>query len=507
MKINKALPITVLIVFLFCSLGLAPAPAKEYAGNGFSFALPVAYRFINNDLNNSVLIYSSPYSMLKVFTEDLNNISPQTYVEYGNSQLYAGKAGFQVIVNDSRTVNGRPVRQICYHRPLIESLGHDDMNYYLETHLIDAKNNRVVTFWAKTTQAFYGITRQDLEKVAQSFAEEDSGMAAHLPLAPPTASPHIRYEGPGVTLDIPSGQLLWGRFYPGVPFYKDSYTNMLESETQLNHKFEFLMTYCRFPSAEPFPADAIRSAYADGRVLMLTLQPFTVALDWIAVPEFVAGKHDAQIKEWALGLKSIGEPIFVRPLNEMNGDWDPWCAWFFGKDTDLYIAAWRHIVDIFRENGADNVLFVWNPHDRSYPDFTWNNPHLYYPGDDYVDWVGLTGYNNGTSHAADVWREFDEIYRPLYDDYLRRYPDKPFMITEFASNEVGGDKAAWISKGMAALAEDRYPNIKIATWFDAQDNKWLYQLDSSPAAFEALKEGLPAAAFTKSAVQVSKNIN
>ena len=490
-----------MVLFLFCSLGVAPAPEKEYTGNGFSFVLNSTYRLAGSNLDGAVQVFSSPYSILKVFTEDLGGISAQTYVDYGNYQLYAGKAGFTVINNGSRMVYGCRIREICYHRPLIESVT-DDRNYYLEMHVTDEKNKRVVTFWAKTTRAFYGITKQDLTGAVQSFTGRDSHTIEYGRLAAPTAAPHIRYAGPRVTLDIPPGQLLWGRFYPGVPFYENSFANMLESETLLKHKFEFLMTYCRFPSPEPFPENAVRKVYQDGRVLMLTLQPFTSELDWIAVPEFIAGQHDEKIREWAVVLKNIGEPVFVRPLNEMNGDWDPWCAWFYGKDTDLYIMAWRHIVDIFREAGADNVLFVWNPHDRSYPSFTWNNPHMYYPGDDYVDWIGLTGYNNGTSHPADVWREFDEIYRPLYDDYLKRYPDKPFMITEFASNEVGGDKAAWIAKGMASLAQGNYPNIKIATWFDAQDNKWLYQLDSSPAAFEAFQEGLCAAGFIKPALSI-----
>lgn len=487
------------VLFLLCSLGLAAPETKKHTQAGFSFSLNSAYRPLNSDLNGQIVVFSSPYSLLKVFTQDLDNVSANTYIEYGNYQLYRGKAAFTVIDNQSLTINKKQVRIICYYRPQISCL-EDDRNYYLEMHVRGEK--KVFTFWAKTTQAFYAKTKTDLEEAVKSFAEVGNRQEKVLTPATSVESPHIHYEGLSITLDIPPDKLVWGRFYPGVPFYEESYANMLQSEKKLGHKFEFIMTYCRFPAANPFPEEAIRKVYADGRVLMLTLQPFTSELDWIAVPEFIAGLHDKKIEEWALGLKEIGEPVFVRPLNEMNGDWDPWCAWFFGKDTDLYILAWRHIVNIFKEVGADNVLFVWNPHDRSYPAFTWNNPHQYYPGDDYVDWIGLTGYNNGTSHPADVWREFEDIYRPLYNDYLKRYPHKPFMITEFSCNETGGDKAAWISAGLAALAEN-YPNIRIANWFDAQDNMWLYQLDSSPQAFEAFRKGLSQEMFIKSAVQIS----
>lgn len=488
---------------------LAPQPAStqdtlEFAGNGFSFRMPLSYRLTETNLENNVLVFSSAYSTLKVYTQALGTqLSFNTYVDYGNYQLQLGKAGFGVISSSNAYLNGNTIRKISYFRPAIENVA-ADRNYYTEAHVYLKAKNLAVTFWAKSEQGFYGSLNTDLEQILHSVTAGESRAPAFIPpAATPQDSPHISYTGKSTMLDIAPGELMWGRFYPGAPFYANSYAKMLESEEVLGHKFEFLMTYCSFPTDASFPAEGIRKAYQDGRVLMLTLQPFTKALDWIAVPEFIAGLHDAKIKEWALGLKELGEPVFVRPLNEMNGDWDPWCAWFFGKDTELYIQAWRHIVDIFRENGADNVYFVWNPHDRSYPDFTWNNPHLYYPGDDYVDWVGLTGYNNGTSHPADVWREFEEIYRPLYDEYLARYPNKPFMITEFSSNEVGGDKAQWIEAAFAALAED-YPQIKIANWFDAQDNAWLYQIDSSPEAMAAFKAGLAKDDFLRGAIQVKK---
>jgi beta-mannanase len=151
--------------------------------------------------------------------------------------------------------------------------------------------------------------------------------------------------------------------------------------------------------------------------------------------------------------------------------------------------AWKHVYRLFQAEGANNVLFVFNPHDRSFPNFKWNNYLLYYPGDQTVDWIGLTGYNNGTSHAADTWRGFNEIYAPLYREYMYYFGKKPFMITEFSSNEVGGDKAAWIRECFRSLAL-YYPNIKIAVWFNQVDGKWLYNLDSSPGSKAAFKEGL-----------------
>ncbi len=480
-----------------------PAEGIKYQGAGFSFYLPASYRQTERHNDEIVLTFENEHSTIKVYAQPTNHLlSAISYISYGNEQLKQGKAGF--IVEESKTgrVNWLVTNEISYSRPVLRKVT-NDRNHYREIHIVDPLHERVITFWGKTTAENKKQLAMELKAAAKSYSWNGEIAETAKPAANYTGSPHIKYQGRRVTLEIPPGEIVWGRFYPGYPSKPEAALAMEQSEKELEHKFEFIMDYKTFLVGNPFPAEAVQRAYEDGRVLMLTLQPFSKDLNWIAVPEIIEGKHDEEIRQWAEGIKELGEPIFVRPLNEMNGDWDPWCAWFYGKDTELYVKAWRHIVNIFRETEADNAYFVWNPHDRSYPNFLWNNAHLYYPGDDYVDWVGLTGYNNGTSYEGDVWREFAEIYDHLYADYMQRYGHKPFMITEFSCNEVGGNKAQWIDKGMALLAKN-YGNIKIATWFDNQDNLWLYQLDSSPEAWAAFKKGLKENSYYTGAVSVKK---
>src|SRR5262249_8172649 len=151
----------------------------------------------------------------------------------------------------------------------------------------------------------------------------------------------------------------------------------------------------------------------------------------------------------------------------MNGDWCRYSAYWNSQDPDLFVAAWRHVFHIFAEEGASNALWVWNPHDRSFPPFRYNHPALYYPGDDYVDVIGFTGYNNGTYFQNETWRSFDEIYAQVYAEYVAMFPDKPFMITEFACSSYGGDKPAWIRDALRQL--QRYPRIRIAVWWNWVD--------------------------------------
>lgn len=494
---------------------------QEYSGGQFTFYLPQAYQQVKTDTDEITLLFRNNHCTLKVFRQKLgDNLTAESYIEYGNVQLYKGTAGFEVLGTETRQVKAGSLRQITYKRPGLTAV-EKDLNYYTEVHLLPDNADYLITFWGKSDEAEHERFKEDLIKTAQGVlfntqaelttcakdvaSSEGSELTEEGQTIDSVAQGlQINYSGKRFQFEILPHKLVWGRYFPGVPFDDGCVETMLESEKELGHKFEILMTYVAFPGIVEFPAEAVSKVYQDGRILMLTLQPFSEGSTWIAVPEIINGQYDVQIKEWAVGLKNIGEPVFVSPLNEMNSDWDPWCAWFFGKDTDLYIKAWRHIVDLFREAQADNVLFVWSPHDSSYPDFQWNNAHLYYPGDEYVDWIGLTGYNNGTTHPGDEWREFDEIYKPLYADYEKRYPDKPFMITEFACNEKGGVKAKWIEKAMASIANNNYPNIKIAIWYDNQVNAWHYELDSSEEAFAAFQKGLGNIGFLKKAISISQ---
>jgi hypothetical protein len=96
----------------------------------------------------------------------------------------------------------------------------------------------------------------------------------------------------------------------------------------------------------------------------------------------------------------------------------------------------------------------------------WNHWSNYYPGNAYVDWVGMDGYNRGTAGAVSSWREFPRIFTRLYNDYAAT---KPVMVAETGSVEAGGDKAAWISNARAAI-ETQYLGIRAVTWFNGMDS-------------------------------------
>ena len=165
-------------------------------------------------------------------------------------------------------------------------------------------------------------------------------------------------------------------------------------------------------------------------------------------------------------VSDFDHPVLFRLGNEMNGDWCPYSSYNTSKDTVIFKEFYRYVHKIFDEAGADNVIWVWNPNGKSFPDFQWNNEVMYYPGDEYVDIIGLTAYNTGTYYAGENWTEFSTLYDPIYAEYSKLYK-QPMMITEFASSSVGGDKNQWVNDMFAHIGD--YDRIKVAVWWDGCD--------------------------------------
>lgn len=434
--------------------------------------------------------------VIDVFAQPLKGISADEYVLFSNKKILEQKYGVKLVAHNRNPVKGIKAQRLMWVRPQLTNRP-NDLNVYREINLI--YKQKVYTFTMKTDEANFAQYSPVFDQILQTFMQVKPFEKVE---QPPQASSNLNIElkGNKTLVNIPEDKLMFGIFHPLFHprlYQPKDLVGYQEYEKSLDYKFEMIMTYTEFDKG--FPAKMVKDTYADKRIMMLTWHPWQEAnIDSVLIPDIVDGKFDSYIADWARQVKDVGEPLFVRFANEMNGDWDPWCTWFFSKDRDLFVESWQRIHRIFREQGADNAIFVWNPHDRSFPDFKWNAPELYYPGDSYVDWIGLTCYNNGTSYPYETWRNFNDMYRPIYDEYMAKYPGKPFMITEFSSNEVGGNKPVWIKDALSSLVN--YPNIRIAVWYDQTDGKRLYRIDSTSASKEAFKEGLTNTYYLKDGI-------
>jgi Glycosyl hydrolase family 26 len=213
-----------------------------------------------------------------------------------------------------------------------------------------------------------------------------------------------------------------------------------------------------------------------------------------AQPEFqladiISGKFDPYIRKWAGEAKAWGHPFFLRFDWEMNGNWFPWSESVDGNQPGEYVTAWRHVYDIFTEVGATNAGWVWCPYVN--PNGNLQSPVTLYPGDAYVDWTCLDGYNRGTTASPTApYRSFDYLFGANYREITESVaPTKPMLLGEIATSEHGGSKAQWIEDMFAALPT-AYPKVRAMLWFDYYDQGNDWPLETSAAATAAFAAGI-----------------
>jgi hypothetical protein len=201
--------------------------------------------------------------------------------------------------------------------------------------------------------------------------------------------------------------------------------------------------------------------------------------------DVAAGNWDAYVRSWAQAAKNWGRPFFLRFNPEQNGTWTSWSAGVNGNTAADYVAAWRHVHDVFTSVGATNATWVWCPNIDPYHVFT--DLRSLYPGDAYVDWTCLDGYNFGMNPAKPgAWLTFDQLYDSTYHEIVDRIaPSKPMVIAEVASSEYGGSKAAWITDMLSTQLPRNYPRVKGVLWFEKFDGSFDWPIETSTAAKEA----------------------
>ncbi len=235
----------------------------------------------------------------------------------------------------------------------------------------------------------------------------------------------------------------------------------------------------------------LETVSAAGATTLVTWEPYDWDAGTVEQPRFqlrriIDGEFDVYLRRTAEALKDFGGPVMLRFAHEMNGDWYPWSEQVNDNRPGEYVAAWRHVHDLFARAGVDNVSWVWSPN----VEYAGSQPLAeVYPGGDYVDAVAVDGYNWGTAESWSTWQSPSEIFDPTFRAVRRLAPDKPLMIGETGSAEAGGDKALWISRLFTWLEAN--PDVRALVWFNLnKETDW--RIESSRSAAEAFAEGLDA---------------
>ncbi len=250
-----------------------------------------------------------------------------------------------------------------------------------------------------------------------------------------------------------------------------------------------------------FPTDAMQEIRDYGAIPFFSwstssssYDPSTLEDPEYQLADIASGRQDEAITRFATEAAAWGHPFFLRLNWEMNGNWFPWAEGVNGNAGGEYVAAWRHIHDIFSAVGATNVTWVWCPYV--------NIAHKFlplsglYPGDAYVNWTCLDGFNWARNAAnPQKWRSFNQIFATTYRQVTKRIaPRKPMLLAEMASGGPPRAKATWI-RNMFKQLPQRYQRIRGLIWFDKIDRGVPWPLDPWSPPSRAFARGIRSRAF------------
>lgn len=229
--------------------------------------------------------------------------------------------------------------------------------------------------------------------------------------------------------------------------------------------------------------------------------------------KIIDGKFDKKLRAYAQAAKAVPGPLIIEFGTEVNGDWFPWSGHCNGGATtggfgdpavadgpERFRAAYRHIIDLFRSQDVRNVTWMLHLNAYGASDEPWNSFKAYYPGDDYIDWIGVSVYGAQTPRELRDWNPtFREVMDYAYPRLAAISRTKPIAVLEFGVVEYKG-KATWIASALNDLSNGRYPRIKaISYWhsdWDNFDGTWSrMRIDSSPSALAAYRQSIADPAF------------
>ncbi len=180
------------------------------------------------------------------------------------------------------------------------------------------------------------------------------------------------------------------------------------------------------------------------------------------------GKCDTFLHNAGKNLSHVQEPFYLVFAWEMNNNQNQWSIPYTGSSPADFILAWRHIHDIFKEEGAVNIIWVFCP---NVPEDNLVAYKDIYPGDAYVDWIGLDGYNWGTTQSWSTWVDFAGVFTGSYNKLTAIAPNKPLMLAEVNTTDKGGNKGKWYIDMFTKQIPDNFPKIEAVIIFNEDKTK------------------------------------
>ncbi|HEY3250659.1 MAG TPA: glycosyl hydrolase, partial [Ignavibacteria bacterium] len=222
---------------------------------------------------------------------------------------------------------------------------------------------------------------------------------------------------------------------------------------------------------------------------------------------------DKELRQWARDLKKSGIPVLIDFAAEPNGDWFPWSGQYNGSGKlngygdpnypdgpEIYRDAYRHIINLFKDENVTTVTWVFHVNAIGAPNQEWNNIKNYYPGDDYIDWIGFSAY--GPQRWGESYQRFIDIIQNVYTDLSSLSNTRPIAVLEFGVADYLPDvnKALWIQSALYTVQLPEFSRIKAigwwhSTWWNADGTISAVQIDSSPESLRFYREAIAQPVF------------
>ncbi len=251
----------------------------------------------------------------------------------------------------------------------------------------------------------------------------------------------------------------------------ESFQSIVALEDSVATTFPLIQIYTAWGdgAANEFPARQAESIVEMGSTPVITWEPWLTAFNEEDHPELkkidlrdingladvAKGDYDFYIRKWAASAARLKKSMFLRLGHEMNDPYRyPWGPQ--NNNATEFIAAWKHVRAIFKEEHANNIMWIWSPH-PAYGYFK-----EFYPGDSEVDYVGINTLNYGSVASWSKWWSLDDIFGKYYND-LAAF-NKPMMLTELGSLATGGNRSEWFANALSSIPK-KYPAVKAVMFF------------------------------------------
>ncbi len=299
--------------------------------------------------------------------------------------------------------------------------------------------------------------------------------AGALGLAGPSwaATPHDRAVRALTPLP---GRLLHGTYPGGTTGEEDDITpaGVQAYEAAVGRHVAWVYFSHNWYHGRRFPTATARWILAHGSTPYVRLMMRSDSEEFKPEPRFTLariaqGRFDDDLVRWGRDAAALGVPVLAEFGTEMNGDWFRWNGRWNGRGrgAERFRAAYRHIVEVTRAAGAENIVWVFHVNHEDAPGRRWNRFENYYPGADVIDWLGVSVYGMlGPDEQAPT--DFVAALDAAHARLRRMAPDKPVIVAEFGTDihNPRAPAAAWADRALAALLGRRWPGLIGFSWWN-----------------------------------------